>query len=583
MPENKRLKRFTAHQLGAFVTVMLVAIWSAVVLWLHLFEPIEINSLELTILIALLVISVVLVPIIWLRWSWGYLVAILLFIGLFVGAVLAVSERSYFFSASWYNFSAVGIYLVAVAGIYLNLRAYREQPRPRRRNLLLGLGGAVVFIVLIVFAVQNNTDAIYEGKAIRVQDRLAGQLDQMGSVDEKLQFLVEKGNLPSLVAGIVVNDELVWVGAYGDAEISTAYLTGSVTKMFTATAVMQLYEQQLVDLDADVNNYLPFVVRHPAYAQEPITVRMLLTHQSGLNHLTIPQEAYFLDETLIDWLAQEHGWPIQAVTPHPDLADYLEGMLTPGSPYYFDEVWSQNRPGQEHLYANTNYFLLALLIETVTGQRFTDYMAEHIFEPLQMNHTGYDPVVLAEQMAVGYERQFTLLSKTNQVVPTYQNVPGPGGLISTVPDLSRFMIAQLNQGQVNNVQLLSPASISMMHEQATQGSGHINKVGYGLGFTHLSSNPWEFYDHYYGLNGAVGHEGGNIGYAGALYFVEEANGGYGFILLTNESTIEKGVDFSWYFSVYYKINTLLMEEAAARHGDVSLLTTATAVSDATFE
>lgn len=562
MSTNKSLGRYTPHQLGALVTVLLVAVWSAVVAWLHLFEPIEINSLETTILITLLITSAALIPIVWLRISWGYLVAVLLFVGMFAGAIFAVSERSYFFSASLYNLSVIGVYLVAVAGIYLNLRAHRENPRPQQSSSLFGIGGALIFIVLLVFAVQSNTDAIYEFKASQVQNRLTEQLEQMETVDEKLQFLVEKGNLPSLVAGIVVNDELVWAGAYGAAEIDTAYLTGSVAKMFTATAVMQLHEQQQVDLDADVNNYLPFPVRHPAYAQEPITVRMLLTHQSGLNHLTIPQEAYFLDETLIDWLAQEHGWPIQIVTPHPDLATYLEGMLTPGSPCYFDEVWSQNRPGEEHLYANTNYFLLALLIEIVTGQPYTEYMAEHIFEPLQMNHTGFDPAALADQMAMGYERQFTLLAKTNQPVPPYQNTPGPGGLISTVPDLSRFMIAHLNQGEVDDVQLLSPVSISMMHEQAAKGSGHINKVGYGLGFTHLSSTPWEFYGHDYGLNGAIGHEGGNIGYAGAAYCVEEANGGYGFILLMNESTIEKGVDFSWYFPIYYKINTLLMEEAA---------------------
>lgn len=207
------------------------------------------------------------------------------------------------------------------------------------------------------------------------------------------------------------------------------------------------------------------------------------------------------------------------------------------------------------------------MIEHTTGQTYNEYMREHVFDPLEMDGSGFDYTEINGLYAAGNEREFGLLSKTNLGVPDYNRVPGPGGLITTIADLSKFLITQINQGAVGDAHILTPESIAQMHEKAVEGRGHINKDGYGLGFTHLSSEPWEFYGHFYGLNGAVGHEGGNIGYAGALYFIEEGQGGYGFILLTNISNIEKGADYSWYFPVYYRINVLLMEEAAERYAE----------------
>ena len=67
-----------------------------------------------------------------------------------------------------------------------------------------------------------------------------------------------EGEIPSLAAGIVVNDSLVWAKAYGEASLDTVYLIGSITKLFTATAIFQLYEQELIDLEDDINKISPF-------------------------------------------------------------------------------------------------------------------------------------------------------------------------------------------------------------------------------------------------------------------------------------------------------------------------------------
>ncbi len=562
--DQVRIGKFYVFQSGALLAHIAITIWNIAILVLHLLEPLDINQFEITVLITLVSVFITLIPIYWLRIRGGYLVGILVYVVMLVAGVNAIAEKNYFFSFSLYNLSVILIYLVAIVGVYLNFKAYQQLPREKWTRTILPLIVSLVVFTLVVYLVQTNFNAIYEFRSILIQNRVAQELSGLDTIEEKIRFLVDKGGIPSMAVGIVVNDQLVLSETFGEASIHTAYACGSVTKMFTATAIMQLCEQELIDIDNDASQYLPFEIHHPKYSKA-ITVRDLLTHQSGLSSLTITQEAYYLDETLIDWLSQKHGWTIQKVSPHPSITEYLEGLLTPGGQYYSEGVWLSVAPGTEHQYSNTNYLLLAAMIEYVTEQSYSEYMRENIFFPLEMNSSGFDYTEFGENYATGYEREFSLFSKTNLEVPDYERIPGPGGLITTVEDLSRFLITQLNKEQDGSNSILTSDSIDMMHEKAVDGGGHINKMGYGLGFTQLSSSPWQFYGHFYGMKGAIGHEGGQVGYSGALYFVKKDMGGYGFILLTNDSTIEQGVDLTWYFPTYYQINVLLMEEAANRY------------------
>lgn len=562
--DQGRISKFFMFQSGAFLAHITITVWSIAILVLHLLEPLDINQFEITVLITLVSVFITLIPIYWLRTRGGYLAGILVYVGMLVTGVNAIVEKNYFFSFSLYNLSVILIYLVAIAGVYLNFKAYKQLPREKWTRVIHPLIVSLVVFALTAYIVQANFIAIYEFRSIQIQNRIAQEINGLDTIEEKIRFLVDKGDIPSMVIGIVVDDQLVLSEAFGETSIDTTYSCGSITKMFTATAIMKLYEQGLINIDNDASQYLPFEIHHPEYSKA-VTVRDLLTHQSGLSPLTITQEAYYLDETLIDWISQKHGWTIQKVTPHPSIAEYLEGLLTPGGQYYSNEVWLSVAPGTEHQYSNTNYLLLATLIEHVTGKPYSEYMQENIFDPLEMNSSGFDYTEFGESYATGYEREYGLLSKTNLAVPEYKRVPGPGGLITTVNDLSRFLIAQLNQEQDGNNRILTSNSIDMMHRKAVDSGGHINKIGYGLGFTHLSHSPWQFYGHFYGMKGAIGHEGGQLGYSGAFYFVKEEMGGYGFILLTNYSTIEKDVDFTWYFPTYYQINVLLMEEAANKY------------------
>lgn len=179
--------------------------------------------------------------------------------------------------------------------------------------------------------------------------------------------------------------QLVWAEGHGWADVKrkipmtpkTIMSIASVSKTFTATAVMQLWERGLVDLDADVSRYLHYEVnpKHPSVA---ITARRLLNHRSSIR-----DGQSFWDENFTC------GDPAVA------LDDWLEGYLKPGGAYYdANDNFHDWAPGmlkqdQPDGYSNVAYALLGHLVERVTGTPYADYCAEHIFVPLGMKSTGW--------------------------------------------------------------------------------------------------------------------------------------------------------------------------------------------------
>ncbi len=153
-------------------------------------------------------------------------------------------------------------------------------------------------------------------------------------VDAQLQTLMEAGGVPSMAVGIVVDDTLTWAKGYNSvAGVDTVYIVGSVTKPFIATAALQLYERGLLDLDADINTYLPYSIRHPQYPEVPITVRMLLTHQSGLIMTTENFSKFENPDDFIYQYIKTH-WgldlPELNLDPHPSREVYYEAQLNSG-------------------------------------------------------------------------------------------------------------------------------------------------------------------------------------------------------------------------------------------------------------
>jgi len=260
-----------------------------------------------------------------------------------------------------------------------------------------------------------------------VQTQTNQPLD-LAAIDAYLQKEVATHRLPGLAVAIVEGDRILWMKGYGKARAGqpvtpqTQFYIGSCTKSFTALAAMQLVEQGKLDLDAPVQRYLPWFEVVDAVASAQITVRHLLNHTSGLSESGDPQSN--LDFASLTEQAQ---------------ALQLARLTAP--------------IGTKFQYFNSNYRLLGLLIEQVSGQSYAAYMHDHVLTPLAMSHTVANPAETSS-LAQGYGQFFGLpLPRTQDF---YAGSLPSGYLISTAEDLAHYLIALLNDGRSGNTQVVQP-------------------------------------------------------------------------------------------------------------------------------
>ncbi|MEL6555704.1 MAG: serine hydrolase [Cyanobacteria bacterium J06621_11] len=189
----------------------------------------------------------------------------------------------------------------------------------------------------------------------------------------------------------------------------TRFRIGSVTKQFTAVAILQLQEAGLLDLQAPITTYLP---DYPEGNQ--LTIHQLLTHTAGIPEYLDP--VAFPD--LIEWIGQ------------PTTVNQLVDR--------FKDLPLEFRPGEKFKYSNSGYVLLTQIIEVVSNQPYVDYLQANIFDPLKMNNTGYEvPQTVIPHLAQGY--LFIGNDTYLQAVPLDMSIPqGAGGLYSTAADLTQW-------------------------------------------------------------------------------------------------------------------------------------------------
>jgi CubicO group peptidase (beta-lactamase class C family) len=242
------------------------------------------------------------------------------------------------------------------------------------------------------------------------------------ALDAYLQDQMGPQRLPGLAFVLVDADGTAQTASYGEARAGepvtsdTRFAIASMTKAFTAAAVLQLVEEGLVDLDAPIQTYLPnFTTQQPDLAAQ-ITVRHLLNQTSGLS---------------------DAGFNSLAAPPQDTLA---AGVALLQDATHFAP------PGTAFAYFNPNYDLAGRIIEVVSGQSYAAYMEEHIFTPLGMLHTAaYDDFARAREdgMAQGHILPFGVAVAWQENINLY----GPaGGIVSTARDLGAFL-AQFTTGE----------------------------------------------------------------------------------------------------------------------------------------
>jgi CubicO group peptidase (beta-lactamase class C family) len=292
-----------------------------------------------------------------------------------------------------------------------------------------------------------------------------------------------------LAVGIVRHGSLEFFHQHGFADIAsntpidadTVFRIGSVTKPFTAIAVMQLHEQGLIDLDAPANDYLRGYELIPARAGlRPPTVRHLLTHTAGI------PEVRHMSDLLHPEAGPFEGRPpilsVQVGEPLPPLGEYFRGGL---------RVVAE--PGTTFAYSNHGFATLGQIVEDVSGMALERYFRERIFEPLGLADTDLvRSGRVASRLATGY----TFGRHGVMAVPDRDWIgAGCGGMYSTARDVARFAAALMGGGANEHGSILAPATLSMMFEPHFQPDPRV--PGWGLGFARGEA----------GGHRVVGHDG----------------------------------------------------------------------------
>jgi len=291
--------------------------------------------------------------------------------------------------------------------------------------------------------------------------------------DKYITFLMKFAHKPSVSACIIINDSVVWSKGYGLYDIEnnkpatpdTLYLMASISKTVTATALMQLYEQELFDLDDDVNDYLPFSLRNPNFLDTSITFRMLLSHRSSL----ASDNSDRLCCSIIP------GDPDIPSYPDPWLKDYL----TPGGSAYHSSVWSDSPPGEQFYYANIGYSIIGYLVELISGQNFNEYCKEHIFTPLEMYNTSFRlKDHNSSEIAIPYfykKGEYIANPHYGMIV-----IHPSASMRTSIEELSHFLIAHMNGGIYKDVRILNESTVELMHTRHYPPNDQ--GFGYGLGW-----------------------------------------------------------------------------------------------------
>ena len=288
-------------------------------------------------------------------------------------------------------------------------------------------------------------------------------------LDGFVPYALKSGDIAGAVVVVVKDGQVLTERGYGYSDVAaqkpvdpktTMFRPGSVSKLYTWTAVMQLEEQSKLNLDADINTYLDFKI--PPREGKAITLRNLMTHTGGF------------EETL------KH-----LITSDPKKLYKLGDIL---------KLWVPTRlyaPGEVPAYSNYGAAVAGYIVERVSGEPFASYIDHHIFQPLGMEHATFEqplPARFQGDIAKGY--------------PQGSQPPKPYEMINAAPagssaisgdDMAKFMIAHLQDGRYGSVQILKPETAKLMHTVQDQPTPPF--LGMALGFYRDDKNGHEVIAH----------------------------------------------------------------------------------------
>lgn len=326
-------------------------------------------------------------------------------------------------------------------------------------------------------------------------------------VESAIEALMEEYKAVGLSVAVVKDGELFYTKAFGLQDLETGaplkenhvFRIASISKSFTSTAIMQLVEAGVLDLDMDFGDLVGFPIRNPQFPDEVITLRMVLSHTSSIND----SQGYFV---------------LDAIDPskNPDWA----------------KAYNDYAPGTKYQYCNLNFNMAGAVLERYTNTRFDELIPEKILKPLGL-YGGYNVNTLdASLFASIYE--YNAETNTHQVQPNAYHprreelkeytlgysapIFSPtGGMKISVPHLAQYMAMHMKYGEHKGVRIISEASAKEMQKPA------IDDSSYGLALTNNSN--------YIPGEEMVGHTGSAYGLYSHMFFHPEKK--FGIVVITN--------------------------------------------------
>ena len=369
-------------------------------------------------------------------------------------------------------------------------------------------------------------------------------------LDSLLSVISAKYQLAGMSVTVTKDTGVVFSRGYGLRDVArnlptdskTIYRIASISKLITATAIMQLYEQGRFKLDDDVSGYIGFDLKNSRYPDQPITFAMLLSHLSSL------RDGSGYNRFLSDSYSK---------TPPPAIRE----LLVPGGSYYTSDMFDGNRaPDRKYFqYANINFGVLGTLVEKISGERFDMYCKKHIFDVLGMN-SSFNVLDLPDinDVAALYRKSGGVWTaqadQYNGNYPSEKDLSGytigdngiifapQGGLRSSSLDLAKFMIAHQNGGSYRQSRILNDTTIARMHNVVWNYNGSNGNNYYGIFNTYALGNHTTT-DLLRGKN-LIGHPGEAYGLISDMYFSKQEK--FGIIFMTNGGTWGYGSYSGWY-------------------------------------
>ncbi len=322
----------------------------------------------------------------------------------------------------------------------------------------------------------------------------------------RIQQVMEQKHLPSFAVALIDDQDTIWLETFGVANLETntpaktdtVYRLWSVAKAFTAVETLRLVEDGLVDLDVPITEYIPdFAIQSRFPDSEPITIRSILTHRSGL---------------------PRNGCHWVNFTPNV-LADLAASLK---------DCYQTYPVGYRYKYSNVGFALLGYLIEEMRGELFPNYLRDELLLPIGMDNSAFlhSHLPANSELALGYEFYEGKYYPYNQ--GDDKSIPS-GNLYGTVEDMGKFVKFILRQGEVNGAQLIDPATLKAMFVEQDSTARDPQPMGLGWKTTRVLGSEL-----------LIWHDGGPSDGTGALLaFLPERK--LGVVLIANGTTFDGSV------------------------------------------